>query len=53
MADSKNAKQVLRERTAAKSFAEKVRILEKLRERDRAIMASSRLTRGEKSPRKA
>lgn len=40
MVDSRYDKKRLRVKTAAKPFADKVRILEKLRERDRSIHAS-------------
>lgn len=49
---SRSDKQTLRERNAAKPFAEKLRVLEKLRERDRAIRSAKLAPRKESGPRK-
>lgn len=49
---SRSDKHALRERSAAKPFAEKIRILEKLRERDRAIRSAKLTPRKETGPRK-
>ena len=52
MADSSSSRKKQRERNAAKSFAEKVRILEELRDRDRVIRAARATVREEQGRRK-